>query len=258
MEQDIIEFRKSQIDFDEEQHAYTYQGKKFDSVTSYIKTKFKPFVEQEKSLKLANDLIEKHSELLEGEVSDLEVFREFLRKRFIERWQEASRKGKEIHKSIECYLKGEINYGNEKVVDQVKQFVDMYDLIPYKTECIVFHEEMRIAGTIDAIFKSRKTGGFIMVDWKNIKKLGFPEWYYRSGQPPFEKIQDCKFNRNSLQLLFYKYILRKKYNIKIERCYLFISDLVGNDWKLLDINRFDLRKIARHRLHELSQENLEV
>jgi ATP-dependent exoDNAse (exonuclease V) beta subunit len=251
---DIFEERAKQVAFDEESHTYLICGKKYDSVTSFIKSRFKFFDKKKEARKKSKALVCKYKKLVVENVSDRKEFRKYLGEFLVRKWHESTVKGKEIHKSIEMFLKGESNHGNNPVIKNVITFMEIHDLVPFKTETVIYHEEMQIAGTIDALFQCRKTGKYFLVDWKTTKKLGFAEWYYSNGQEPFEDIQYCKFNTFSLQLQMYRYILESKYNIEIEFCFIFAPK---NDctWTAHDANQFNMEKIAKYRINEVEKLN---
>jgi ATP-dependent exoDNAse (exonuclease V) beta subunit len=252
MDIDVFYQRQKAIKFDEETHSYLINGKKFDSVTTYIKGKFPAFVDKEKAREKVEIVVEKHDEIINEDECNKEELKKRFRKHYIEKWKDDTKRGRDIHKSIENFLRGDVDYEYPEVIEQVKAFMQIRNLVPFKTECVLYDEDMQIAGTADAIFRVKGTDNYVLVDWKTSRHVNFPEWYFRCGQPPFDDVQDCKFTRFSLQLLFYEYMLEKSYGITITASVVFIPDTGGNKWHVYDINRYDMEKIVKFRIKELT------
>ena len=72
-----------------------------------------------------------------------------------------------------------------------------------------------------------------LVDWKTNKQIKTKENAYRHGMKgtPAEKIYDCNFEKYSLQLSMYKYILENVYNIDVNGLY--ILHLKETDFKII-------------------------
>ena len=101
-------------------------------------------------------------------------------------------------------------------------------LEPYRTEWIVYDEDIKIAGSIDMVFKripgkEEKTSTEILeiYDWKRCKEIvkstNFNKW---STNSIIEHIPDTNYWHYSLQLNGYKYILNNKYNKNVTELYL--------------------------------------
>lgn len=89
----------------------------------------------------------------------------------------------------------------------------------YRTEHMIFIEELYLNGSIDAIFKNEK-GEIILVDWKRSKKIEREGFQGKMGTGICSDLPDCNFYHYSLQLNLYKYILELKYNMKVSELYL--------------------------------------
>jgi ATP-dependent exoDNAse (exonuclease V) beta subunit len=98
---------------------------------------------------------------------------------------------------------------------------DHPNLIPYRTEWTVFHEELKLAGSIDMLFFDESTNKFHIYDWKrcrNIQKSNpFDKW---GNKECINHFPDTNFWHYSLQLNIYKAILERKYNMTIDGLFL--------------------------------------
>ena len=94
-------------------------------------------------------------------------------------------------------------------------------LIPYRTEWTVFHEELKLAGSIDMLFFDESTYKYHIYDWKrcrNIQKSNpFDKW---GNKECINHFPDTNFWHYSLQLNIYKAILERKYNMTIDGLFL--------------------------------------
>jgi hypothetical protein len=111
-------------------------------------------------------------------------------------------------------------------------------LRPFMMECMVFDEESKVAGAIDALFRSMletKPDALVMVDWKRSRQI-----YYRSATKgkkgtPAENLDDCNYIHYCLQLNCYKYILEKNYGVTIPEMFLIVIHPDQPDYIRVDI-----------------------
>jgi hypothetical protein len=89
---------------------------------------------------------------------------------------------------------------------------------PFRTEMLMYHSELKITGSCDAIFKNKMTGKFVLVDWKFIKKLDLRA--KKTAKKPISHIDDCNFMKYCLQLSIYRYILENEYGFQFEAQFL--------------------------------------
>lgn len=90
---------------------------------------------------------------------------------------------------------------------------------PFRTEWIIFDEDVNLAGCIDAVFWriQQRTGQpeYLVVDWKTASS---PIEYGSKKTMafyPINNLQDTKLTQYSLQLCLYSYILETKYNMNV-------------------------------------------
>jgi hypothetical protein len=162
-----------------------------------------------------------------------------------------------MHANIERYYLGEpiggnplqpplLGNGDASACILPKQFMDFVkdhpDLIPYRTEWMIFDEDVKIAGSIDmvgvappdpprgeAMPKINLNGGswgetpqpLIIYDWKRCKEIketnSFKEFAITDC---IKHLPDTNFWHYSLQLNTYKAILEAKYDKKVVGMYL--------------------------------------
>jgi len=101
------------------------------------------------------------------------------------------------------------------------QFVkDHPDLKPHRTEWMVFNEDVKIAGSIDMVYKN-PDGTLSIYDWKRSKEITKTTgWHKYALNPIIGHLPDTNFWHYALQLNTYKYILETKYDVKISSLYL--------------------------------------
>jgi len=113
-----------------------------------------------------------------------------------------------MHYDIECYY-NECPNDNESIeYNYFKNFLKDYKhLKPYRTEWTVFHEDVKISGSIDMIFE-KPNGHLLIYDWKRCKEItktnGFNKW---GNKECIQHLPDTNFWHYSLQLNTYKTIL---------------------------------------------------
>jgi hypothetical protein len=107
---------------------------------------------------------------------------------------------------------------NELEWDYFLKFVnDNPELKPYRTEWMIFHEEMKLAGSIDMVFEN-EDGTLSIYDWKRSKEITkVNNWNQYALNPLISEMPDTNFWHYSLQLNTYKRILEEKYDKKVTK-----------------------------------------
>jgi len=145
--------------------------------------------------------------------------------------------GTNLHERIENFMNDEyleFNYSlkdlyekyksanKDKIDEQVEweyflHFVrDHPELKPYRTEWMIFDEELKLAGSIDMVFEN-PDGTLSIYDWKRSKDISKVNgWKKFAINPLICHMPDSNFWHYALQLNTYKYILETKYNKKIK------------------------------------------
>lgn len=76
-------------------------------------------------------------------------------------------------------------------------------------EQIVFHNALRIAGTIDFLTKD-EYGRYWVLDWKTNKEIRQTNAYGKTGLGPVAHMPECELSKYALQLSIYESILRSE------------------------------------------------
>ena len=155
--------------------------------------------------------------------------------------------GTGIHYEIECFMNHpELphNYTHKELFeDNVKQFLDgsintntisetpewgyflnfiqdFPELKPYRTEWMIYDEDVKLSGSIDMVYENQD-GTLSIYDWKrsaNITKIN--AWNKYAIPHCISQFPDSNFWHYALQLNTYKTILERKYGKKIKDLYL--------------------------------------
>ena len=97
---------------------------------------------------------------------------------------------------------------------------DYQHLKPYRTEWMIFDEELKIAGSIDMVFEN-EDGTLSIYDWKRCKEINSENtWNKFSTNEVISHLPDTNYWHYSLQLNTYKAILERKYGKQVKELYL--------------------------------------
>jgi hypothetical protein len=199
------------VNFKEEGHEYLSGSNKYTSVTTLLKQ-----FDDTDWVKVKETYAKKNG-LSIDDVSD--------------KWKQQSDIGTLIHAQFEDSIENRI----ECATDQgVKYGIDLENLKPgVYTELIVYMHDYEIAGQIDKLIVHDDLS-FSIEDYKTdfkIDKVSYDGFRSVNGKPvkgkqyfkhPISKIEKCNFNKYSLQLSTYAYIL-ESYGYKLKTD---LSDLV--------------------------------
>ena len=109
-------------------------------------------------------------------------------------------------------------------------------LKPYRTEWTIFHEEARIAGSIDMVYELIDPAAaaaaaalgvsdtpLVIYDWKRCREISKTHPLFRfATHPAIEHIPDSNYWHYALQLNIYKYILLTKYGKTVTDLFLVV------------------------------------
>lgn len=97
---------------------------------------------------------------------------------------------------------------------------DTADFIPYRTEWTIFHEDLKLAGSIDMVYEN-EDGTLNIYDWKRAKNITPINAFNKFAlTETISHLPDSNFWHYTLQLNTYKAILEDKYNKKVKDLYL--------------------------------------
>jgi hypothetical protein len=224
-------YSKDGISFDEDKHAYFPDTNKtgnanYISVTTLI-DQFFPFNEER--------YIKNKAKRENRSIADVRREVEIVK-------NDASNNGTILHKTIEDFLNNnpvntnipEFKYFNnfykKEILSRNLQFVS--------AEHIVTLDEYLIAGTIDALFK-KPNGEYIIVDWKRSKKLIIDGYSNKMGHGSalsiLSHLSNSSYTKYELQQSFYKYMIEKKYNIKVSSMILAVLHRSNPDYDTIKL-----------------------
>jgi len=204
------------ITFDEGPHIYTINGDSdFMSVTTWNHSHFSHFDAD----KIIDNMMRNKEKWLKNKYYGMT--KEEIKLLWDNNGKEASEAGTKMHYDIECFYN---NCPNENDSIEYKYFLEFaknhQNLIPYRTEWMVFHEEHKIAGSIDMIFEN-EDGSLSIYDWKRCKDIvKTSSWNKYSHNKLIDHIPDTNYWHYCLQLNTYKYIIENKYGKTIKDMYL--------------------------------------
>lgn len=210
--------RDTNIVFDEGPHIYYINGSSDNiSVTTFVHNHLFPHFDSDKIIERMMRSCNWQNSKYYGQTPD--EIKEGWEKNKIE----ASEAGTAMHRSIELFYNNETVDNSSIEYQYFLKFNEKHkeDLIPYRTEWVIYDEETKLCGSIDMLFKKKKSDDkhLIMYDWKRSKKIT-DENNFEKGFPPIDHLPNSNYWHYSLQLNIYKKILEKNYGKVIEEMYL--------------------------------------
>ena len=122
---------------------------------------------------------------------------------------------------LECYEEDKeaddcvINNTSEEWNYFLKFVRDHLDFRPYRTEWMIYDEDLKIAGSIDMVYKN-PDGSLDIYDWKRAKEITSVNGFGETGiGGSVSHITHSNFWHYSLQLNVYKAIIERKYGFKV-------------------------------------------
>jgi hypothetical protein len=232
--------RDNQIHFDEPTHVYTVKGssKGFCSITKFLHNFFPEFD--------ADAIIKKMMRSKKWPESKwYGMTPAAIKSAWNANGKEASEAGTAMHLSIEMFMngaRGEIapcsmltkewdyfcNYWRE----------DEKTYEPWRTEWEVWDEELKLAGSIDMVYRNKKDGTFAIYDWKRAKDMKM-ENNFDSGFGPVSHLPDTNYWHYTLQLNMYRWLLEKHYGVKISEMALIVLHPNNNNFVKYKLNRLE-------------------
>jgi hypothetical protein len=145
------------------------------------------------------------------------------------KWQEARDLGTAMHANIENYYNGLPYETGSREWDLFTAFEKEFvhgKLEPFRTEWLMWCEELRMTGSADMIFRytdveKRKpdANGKIhvwLMDWKRAIDLLKPNPWQQGTKPCTQDMEDCKISHYSLQLMLYAHFLQTYHNVVVD------------------------------------------
>ena len=241
--------RDERITFDEASHKYTIDGSRYDiSCTGFVHSFFGHFD--------ADDIIKKmmRSPNWKPGGTSYEKYKgltpEGIKQLWADSGAEASGAGTRMHLDIEHYYNASPvgNLAGDEYEANPSSEWDYFmayergwrqpkGLVPFRTEWLVFNDEIRLAGSIDMVY-AKPDGTYAIYDWKRSKEIKF-ENKFQKGLYPLGHLHDCNYWHYSLQLNNYRRILEKFYNIVVSELALVILHPNNPSYQVVKLNMMD-------------------
>lgn len=210
--------RDQYITFDEGPHIYTIKGNSdYTSVTTWNHMHFQHFDADLVIDKMMKGRNWNPGNKWYGKTKDE------IKKAWEDLGTVASTEGTKMHYNIECYYNGVPVDEQGKNTTEFQYFLkfasDYSYLKPYRTEWMIYDEELKFAGSVDMLFKNAD-GTLEIYDWKRSKEIKMDNKYQSGITECVSHLPDCNFYHYSLQLNTYKAILEKNYGERISGLYL--------------------------------------
>jgi hypothetical protein len=240
--------RDAHIHFDEGPHTYTIKGvpgitekTEFTSVTTWVHKHFEHF-----DAKKIIAAMMRNQKKWNDPIANAKYYgktAEEIEEMWAAAGREAATKGTEMHYKIECFYNTPDPAPDATPVPapdapttEFKYFLKFNDeyksiLKPYRTEWTVFHEEARIAGSIDMVYEvieqpatdTTTATPLAIYDWKRCREITKTNRGNKfATHPAIEHLPDTNYWHYALQLNIYKYILQSKYGKTITDLYLIV------------------------------------
>ena len=227
------------ITFDEGPHIYTVNGEQgYTSVTTWNHHHFPQF-DGEKIIKN----IVNSPKMSDPTYKYYGMTADDIRGSWDANRDSASSAGTKTHYNVECF------YNDIPVNDSSIEFEyfmrfsrDFSNLKAYRTEWCVYHEEIKISGSIDMVFRDEITGDFMIYDWKRSKGIEYENYYGKTAITPcIRHLPDTNFWHYSLQLNVYRKILQDKYDMVITKLALVVlhPDNHNKTYEIVDVPIMD-------------------
>lgn len=246
--------RDSHITFEEGPHIYTIDGdSNYTSVTTWNHSHFEPFNADKiicNMMKGKNWINSQYYGMTTDEIK--------------QKWEinrdECASAGTKMHYDIECFYNNNEVENNSIEYSYFMKFKEDYkDLIPYRTEWMIYDKELKLAGSIDMIFMN-KEGNLEIYDWKRCKQIKKKAYGKKSITPSISHLDDSNFWHYSLQLNTYKAIIEKNYGKKITKmCLVCLHPNNENQsylrYEVPDLSS-DIKHLFNNKLLQLTDNNL--
>jgi len=235
--------RDQDIVFQEEGHIYTIRGDKYyKSCTTWLKSFFEKFN--------PDAVIDKMMESSSWETSRyFGMSKQDIKTTWSENGKRAAEFGTRMHKHIEEFYNGaELpKEMTPELVSFANFYMDHMDMTPFRTEMMIYDEDIRICGSVDMLFQ-HDDGTLSIYDWKFAKEIQTHS-YGKKGLFPIQSLNDCNTVHYSLQLNLYREILERKYGYTIRDMNLvFMHRDLGDNYIKFPVPRMDMSPLLQLRM----------
>jgi hypothetical protein len=270
--------RDKNIKFEEEGHKYTILDSSsgvpsngYTSVTTWVHTHFPHFDADSIIAKMMSGKAWKPGHKYWGLTAD------GIKDLWNTKRDDACGAGTKLHYEIECFMNSsvlrfdykhcELLYQHNMLIKYDKRYLDFGkewsyfmkfvadfpELKPYRTEWTVYHEELRLAGSIDMVYENLD-GTLSIYDWKRSAEISHVNaWDKCALTKEIDWMPDSNFWHYALQLNTYKAILELKYGKIVKDLFLVRLHPDSTDYELIQVPdlKDDIEKLFSVRLLSL-------
>jgi hypothetical protein len=173
---------------------------------------------------------------------------------------EAADAGTKMHYLIECYYNYEAQEQEEEAENPlaiIKKLVSGEEVStelsyfhnfvlsfnakfpqyrPYRTEWMIYHEELQLSGSVDMVFENTEDGTLFIYDWKRAKEIKKSSPFIKFALTDcISHLPDTNFWHYALQLNTYKAILEEKYEKKVTDLMLVVLHPDNKNYQMLQV-----------------------
>jgi len=249
--------RDDNVAFKADGHIYTIkhpgcpEGEKgFTSVTTFVHTLFNKF----DSDKIIDNMM-KSKKWPDSKYYGMT--KDEIKKQWSDKGTKAADAGTDLHANIEEFYNG-MSIENDSV--EYRYFMDFHkdypDLKAYRTEWMIYHEELRFAGSIDMIYQDQD-GSLLIYDWKRVADISKNSRNNEWSKSDILVVPDSKYWHYSLQLNVYKAILVEKYNMPVGNLFLVSLHPDNKTYHRILVKdlQAEVRELFAERLEKLNSKN---
>ena len=240
--------RDDNILFFEDGHKYTIKcdpNSKYTSVTTWNHTHFSHFDADAVITNIMKGRNWKEGHKYWG------LTKEEIKKMWNDNGAAASGAGTKMHYDIECFMNNEslekgythkeLLLNNSKPIDckEWQYFLNFAKefphLKPYRTEWLVFNEDLKLAGSIDMVYEN-DDGSLSIYDWKRVKDITMVTQFNKYATTEcISHFPDSNFWHYTLQLNTYKAIIEAKYDKKVVDLFLVRLHPDSDEYELINV-----------------------
>ena len=145
--------RDKDITFEEGPHIYTVLGDRggYTSVTTWNHHHFAQF----DSINIINNILKNKKWRTDPTYKYYNMTSEEIAKMWDDNRDQAANAGTKMHYDIECFYNNQEVKNNSIEFEYFRKFADDFkELNPYRTEWMVYYEELKLSGSIDMIYEN--------------------------------------------------------------------------------------------------------
>lgn len=205
--------RDAFIQFEESTHVYTVHGNSdYTSVTTWNHGHFPKFDAD----KIIQNIVSGRKHKTDPSYKYYMMTAEQIKAMWDTNRDCAAESGTNMHFDIECYY-NQLEVSNNSVeYNYFRNFLhDRPELTPYRTEWTIYHEELKIAGSVDMVYIN-PDGTLLIYDWKRCRDIVKDNPFGGTACTPcISHMPDTNFWHYTLQLNTYKAIIEEKYGMQV-------------------------------------------